>query len=225
MLQKTTQKLWSTAYKINHDDRRGRFGVCRTETDHRWLRPRFMQLPHTSSSSSRREKYEPRARTKWRPQTSDLIGRLDRGRGVGVARTLWCALLGISPTCKHSAPHCLLLIAEIPSLLSMVSFFSCYQCLLSYSKLILDIFEGWNLCVMVSTQFSYLYKYSIFFFSTASYYTAYPAYQGTRNKDLHWLWDTTGVSGRLAIFNMKCYYTPTCILNLWATLHSKSNTW
>ena len=158
MLQKTTQKLWSTAYKINHDDRRGRFGVCRTETDHRWLGPRFMQLPHTSSSSSRREKYEPRARTKWRPQTSDLIGRLDRGRGVGVARTLWCALLGISPTCKHSAPLCLLLIAEIPSLLSMVSFFSCYQCLLSYSKLILDIFEGWiyiYLCVMVSTQFSY----------------------------------------------------------------------
>ena len=33
---------------------------------------------------------------KWRPQTSDLIGRLDSGRGVGVARLSWCALFGIT---------------------------------------------------------------------------------------------------------------------------------
>ena len=60
------------------------------------------------------KKYEPRARRKWRPQTSDLIGRLNSGRGVGVARYPGALYLELSLTCKHSAPFCLLLVVKHP---------------------------------------------------------------------------------------------------------------
>ena len=114
MLQKDYLKLWSIAYKIDHDDRRGWFRVCRTETDHRWLGPRFMQLPHTIARAEKNMNLVRVENGALKPITwlvSWIVG------GVWV----WPGddgglYLELPPTWQqtHSAPLCLLLVAKLP---------------------------------------------------------------------------------------------------------------
>ena len=137
----------------------------------------------TSHTSSRREKYEPRARRKWRPQTYNLIGQLDCGRSLGVARTIWWALFGITSHLAANTfrPTLFAFSRETPSFLSMVSFVSCYKWLLSYCKLILNVCSkpAYLYLTLTATTLSHLHDFilNIFsFFSLASHYTANPAY-------------------------------------------------